>query len=92
MAAGHRCRSTDADTAYLVAKEKELNAMLDKVARQNKATLVDGYQGGIGKDACKEPTVRWVEPQVAPVEAAPLHPNAAGMAGYAKAVEGAIPK
>jgi lysophospholipase L1-like esterase len=85
---------TDWDAPYLVAKEKELNKMLaDQVAADpatNKAKLVDGYRAGIGHDACQGPSTRWVEPQVVPVGAAPLHPNLAGMQGYARAVEGAL--
>jgi lysophospholipase L1-like esterase len=97
-ASGHGCWPqvpiTDADAAYVVAKEEELNAMLAKVAKANNATLVDGYQAaGNNHDACqKTPAQRWVEPEVAPVGAAPLHPNINGMQGYAKAVEAAINK
>jgi lysophospholipase L1-like esterase len=97
-ASGHGCWPTvpitDGDAAYLVAKEKELNAMLATQANANKATLVDAYKAGIGHDACKPPplptsqpddNVRWVEPAAG--FAAPLHPNAVGMKGTALAVE-----
>jgi len=97
---GHGCWPqvpiTDGDAAYVVAKEEELNKMLaDQVAADpatNKAKLVDGYAAaGNDHDACqKTPDQRWVEPQVAPVGAAPLHPNINGMNGYAKAVEDAV--
>jgi lysophospholipase L1-like esterase len=86
---------TDSDAKYLRDKEVELNDMLaDQVAADpaaNKAKLVDAYKAGIGHDACvTDPTARWVEPEVAPVGAAPLHPNIHGMNGYAKEVEAAI--
>ena len=95
---GHGCWPTvpvsDGDAAYVVAKEKELNQMLaDQVAADkatNKAKLVDAYSDGVGHDACQLPGTRWVEPEVAPVGAAPLHPNLDGMKGYAKALEGAL--
>jgi hypothetical protein len=86
---------TDSDARYLRDKEVELNKMLaDAVAADpattNKAKLVDVYIAGIGLDACEKPGTRWVEPQVAPVGAAPLHPNLDGMKGTAKAVEDAV--
>jgi lysophospholipase L1-like esterase len=97
-ASGHGCWPTvpvsDGDAAYVVAKEKELNQMLaDQVAADpatNKAKLVDAYSDGVGHDACQLPGTRWVEPEVAPVGAAPLHPNLDGMKGYAKALEGKL--
>jgi hypothetical protein len=98
--AGHGCWPqvpvTDGDAAYVVAKEEQLNKMLaDQVAADpattNKAKLVDGYAAaGQNHDACQDPGTRWVEPQVAPVGAAPLHPNLNGMKGYAKAVGAAV--
>jgi lysophospholipase L1-like esterase len=91
---GHGCWPTvpitDGDAGYVVAKEEELNKMLADQAAANNATLVDGYKAGTGHDACKDPGTRWVEPEVAPVGAAPLHPNLDGMKGYANAVEGAF--
>jgi len=85
---------TDGDAPWVVAKEKELNAMLATQASANKTTLVDAYKAGIDHDACKPPplptsqpndNVRWVEPAAG--FAAPLHPNAVGMRGTANAVE-----
>ncbi len=70
---------TDGDVPYLVAKEKQLNAMLDNATVANGDTYVDTYAGSIGRDACQSPTVRWVEPVVPVNPAAPVHPNAAGM-------------
>jgi lysophospholipase L1-like esterase len=81
---------TDPDALYLRNKEVELNTMLATQAAAKGATLVNGYKAGIGHDACASPSTRWVEPQVAPVGAAPLHPNKRGMDGYAKTVEAAL--
>ncbi|HEY7076124.1 MAG TPA: SGNH/GDSL hydrolase family protein [Solirubrobacteraceae bacterium] len=75
-----------ADVPYLRAKEKELNAMLATQAGLHGAELVDDYTAGIGHDACKSPSVRWVEPLVPATAAAPFHPNARGEAGVAAAV------
>jgi lysophospholipase L1-like esterase len=78
------------DVPYLRAKEKELNAMLAQQAAAPAAAgftkLVDDYTASIGHDACKSPTVRWVEPLVPANAAAPFHPNARGEAGVAAAV------
>ena len=94
-ASGHGCWPrvpiTDGDAAYVVAKEKELNQMLADQAAANNAKLVDAYEDGVGHDACVlDPTARWVEPEVAPAGAAPLHPNLNGMKGYAGAVKAAF--
>jgi hypothetical protein len=77
------------DVPYLRAKERELNAMLAQVAGANGARLVDDYTASLGKDACKSPGVRWVEPLVPANLAAPFHPNARGEAGVAVPVAAA---
>lgn len=77
---------TDGDAAYVGAKQNELNKMLADQAAANKASLVDAYTRGIGHDACKPETERWVEPPAPNNAAAPLHPNLAGMQGTADAV------
>jgi hypothetical protein len=81
------------DVPYLRQKEKDLNAMLaQQVAAARNAdptfnvVLVDDYTASIGHDACKSPTVRWVEPLVPANAAAPFHPNARGEAGVAAVV------
>jgi lysophospholipase L1-like esterase len=70
---------TDEDVPYLQGIHKKLNQMLADQAAANGATIVDAYTAGIGHDACKLPTVRWVEPAAPASPAAPLHPNLAGM-------------
>jgi hypothetical protein len=77
---------TPGDVPYLRAKEVQLNAMLAAEAASNHAGFVDAYAASIGRDACKLPTIRWVEPVVPVSPAFPVHPNAAGMAGAAAVV------
>jgi hypothetical protein len=79
------------DVPYLRDKEKQLNAMLAQQAAAAAGPtfdvrLVDDYTASIGHDACKSPTVRWVEPLVPANPAAPFHPNARGEAGVAAVV------
>ena len=74
---------TDGDVPYLRDKEKQLNAMIQNVTTSSGDVYVDAYAGSIGRDACQLPTVRWVEPVIPVNPAAPVHPNAAGMQGYA---------
>lgn len=75
------------DVPYLRQKEKDLNTMLaQQAAATSFTTLVDDYTASIGHDACKSPTVRWVEPLVPANPAAPFHPNARGEAGVATVV------
>jgi lysophospholipase L1-like esterase len=78
------------DVPYLRAKEKELNAMLASQAAARGATYVDVYTPSIGRDACRSSGTRWVEPIIPANAAAPVHPNARGMAGMAAAVVAAL--
>jgi hypothetical protein len=78
------------DVPYLHATEERLNAMLATTAATNGATLVDWYTPSIGHDACKGGSTRWVEPLIPGELSAPVHPNKAGMAGAAVALEAAI--
>ena len=78
------------DVAYLRSVERNLNAMLAQQAGANGARIVDDYSASIGRDACKSPSTRWVEPLVPANLAAPFHPNARGEAGIAAVVVGAV--
>jgi hypothetical protein len=78
------------DVPYLHATEERLNAMLATTAAANGATIVDWYSASIGHDSCKGSSTRWVEPVIPNELAAPVHPNKAGMAGGAAALEAAI--
>jgi hypothetical protein len=78
------------DVSYLRGVAKNLNAMLAQQATDNGARIVDDYTASIGRDACKSPTTRWVEPLVPANLAAPFHPNARGEAGIAAVVVRAV--
>ena len=78
------------DVPYLRSVEKNLNAMLAEEAAANGARIVDDYTAGLGRDACKSSSTRWVEPLVPANAAAPFHPNARGEAGIATVVVGAV--
>jgi len=70
--------------------EKRLNATIQYVAASHGEVYVDTYGPSIGHDACKPPTVRWVEPVVPMLDAAPVHPNRLGMEASARAVRSAM--
>jgi lysophospholipase L1-like esterase len=78
------------DADYIQAKIDQLNGVLANAAATHGATYVDIRTPGIGKDVCKSASVRWVEPFIPGNVAAPLHPNATGMAGMAAVVAAAI--
>ena len=78
------------DVPYLHATEERLDSMLATEASLNEATLVNWYAASVGHDSCKSSSVRWVEPLIPGELAYPVHPNKAGMAGGAAALEAAI--
>lgn len=73
------------DVAYLRLKVKELNTMLANQASSNNATYVDTARSSIGHDFCNLAD-HWVEGLVPTTDAAPVHPNAKGMANTANDV------
>ncbi len=79
-----------ADTAYLDTAERHLDAMLAGQARAAGAAFVDAYAGGDGHDMCAPQERRWVEGIVPRSPAAPVHPNARGMAEVARRVAAAL--
>ena len=82
---------SNGDLPWLRAKNKELNSMLAAQAAANGARYIDTYTPGIGHDACQDNGVRWVEGIVPRLlQAAPVHPNATGMAGVASVVAARI--
>jgi hypothetical protein len=60
--------------------------MLASTAAAGDAVYVDTYGPSAGHSACVLPGDRWVEPLVTRSGAAPVHPNARGMEGIARAV------
>jgi lysophospholipase L1-like esterase len=81
---------TAGDVRYLDGVERDLNDMLTTQAQANGATFVDTYDPSIGHDTCQAEGTRWIEPPVPGTDSAPVHPNAAGEAAMAAAVESAI--
>jgi lysophospholipase L1-like esterase len=74
------------DFPYLRDTEKRLNLMLRLVAALHHADYVDTYRPTIGRDMCKAPADRWIEPLQPTSPAAPAHPNALGEQAMARAV------
>jgi hypothetical protein len=81
---------TTGDVAYLNGVEKELNSMLSSEAAANDDSYVDTYTPGVGHDACKSASVRYVEPVIPESDAFSVHPNERGMAADASEVEAAM--
>jgi lysophospholipase L1-like esterase len=78
------------DATYIQSKVDQLNGVLAAAASRHHASYVDIRTPGIGKDVCASPLTRWVEPLVPANLAAPLHPNATGMAGMAGVLTAAV--
>ncbi len=77
---------TEGDVPYLRSKATQLNSMLRTQAESAGIGYVHTYGPSRGHSACALPTKRWVEPLFPTSPAAPVHPNARGMAGMAKVV------
>ena len=74
------------DVAWLRAVEGRLNAMLADEATKAGGAFVDTYSSSAGHDVCRLPGRKWVEGIVPTAPAAPVHPNALGMANTAEQV------
>jgi hypothetical protein len=74
------------DVTYLHDKEQQLNRMLRERAGKAGVGYVDTYTPSVGRDACADRQVRWVEPLVPLAPAASVHPNERGEQGMADAV------
>jgi hypothetical protein len=79
-----------ADMPFLVAKFKEMNAMLASQAAANDATYIDIYTSSIGHDACQIPAVAWVNGLVVVPPSYPAHPNQLGLSNSGRVVAAAI--
>lgn len=77
---------TAGDVAYLRQTEKRLDAMLEREAQRAGADYVDTYAPTIGHDVCQRIGTKWIEGIIPTSPAAPVHPNAQGMAAMALAV------
>lgn len=76
------------DVVYLRAKTVELNSMIQDVATAAGVHFVDLYAPSVGHDMCDGD--RWVESIVPLTLAAPVHPNAKGMAAFGAIVSAAV--
>ena len=81
---------TTTDVPYLRQVALELNGMLRSVANANGATFVDTYTSSLPFNACTPAATRYVEPLIPGNPAAPVHPNARGMAHDAALLEAAM--
>ncbi|MFC8129977.1 SGNH/GDSL hydrolase family protein [Streptomyces sp. NPDC057302] len=76
----------DKDANYLQARVNQLNGVLADQSRTHHATYVDTAAVSAGHDTCAKPAERYIEGLVPTSVAAPLHPNARGMAAFGTAV------
>lgn len=68
------------DGPYFDSVERQLNKMVATEARKAGDRFIDTYTWSYGHDACRQPGRKWVEGLVPQAPAAPMHPNATGMA------------
>lgn len=74
------------DTPYFDGIEAELSATMAQQARAAGARFVDAYALSTGRDGCQPADVKWTEGLRPTSPAAPIHPNARGMAAMADMV------
>jgi lysophospholipase L1-like esterase len=72
------------DVPWLVHEQETLNAVVRRAAAVTGARFVDTFTPSAGHDACQAPGTRWIEPATNPINAFPVHPNAAGEAAMAQ--------
>lgn len=78
------------DVPWLVHQAEVANDVVRRAAARTGARYVDTYTPSAGHDACSGADTRWMEPLVGPVNAFPVHPNAAGEAAMARETLAAI--
>lgn len=78
------------DGDYLQASVDLLSATAKAEAVERGATFVDLAAVSVGHDTCAAPADRYLEGLIPTSIAAPLHPNAAGMAAFGAAVARAV--
>ncbi|MEV0523212.1 SGNH/GDSL hydrolase family protein [Streptomyces sp. NPDC050439] len=76
----------DKDGNYLQARVNQLNGVLAEQSKAHGATYVDTAAVSAGHDTCAAPSERYIEGLVPTSVAAPLHPNARGMAAFGEAI------
>ncbi|RZS43488.1 GDSL-like lipase/acylhydrolase family protein [Herbihabitans rhizosphaerae] len=77
------------DSDYIQASISKMNDALEAVATSAGVTFVDLEPSTVDHTVCAPPNKRFYEPLLPGNPAAPLHPNAAGMANAAKVIAGA---
>ncbi|SFA83949.1 Lysophospholipase L1 [Amycolatopsis marina] len=75
------------DANYLQAKIDELSSAMREQTVAHGATFVDLAPVTVGHDVCAAPRDRYLEGLVPVAPAAPLHPNAKGLAAYGAEVQ-----
>lgn len=78
------------DADYIQSSVNKLSATMREQASARGATFVDLAPVSVGHDTCAAPGARYLEGLVPTTLAAPLHPNAAGMAAFGNAVAQAV--
>jgi lysophospholipase L1-like esterase len=78
------------DANYIQASVDKLSAVLRDQAVSHGATFVDLAAVSIGHDTCAAPWNRYLEGLIPTTAAAPLHPNAQGMAAFGAAVAASV--
>lgn len=78
------------DANYIRATLQYFNQALAEQAAAAGVGFIDLQTPSTGHDPCTPPGTRWIEPYVPASPAAPFHPNARGMRGFADAVIAAV--
>ncbi|MFF0307764.1 SGNH/GDSL hydrolase family protein [Streptosporangium sp. NPDC004379] len=79
-----------ADANYIRATLQYFNRMLAEQAAAAGVGFIDLETPSVGHDPCASSGTRWIEPYVPASPAAPFHPNARGMRGFADVVIPAV--
>ncbi|WP_017584859.1 SGNH/GDSL hydrolase family protein [Nocardiopsis ganjiahuensis] len=78
------------DADYIQGSVDLLNEALERQALAHGGTYVDLAEVSVGHDVCAPPSERYLEGLVPTSVAAPLHPNARGMAAFGEALAEAV--
>ena len=78
------------DATYVHRTIGHLNTMLEQRAAAQGVSYIDLAAGSTGHDVCRPSGSRWIEPYLPASPAAPFHPNALGMKGFANIVTAAV--
>jgi hypothetical protein len=74
------------DADYLQATVNRLSSVIEEEAAEHGARFIDFAAVSEGHDICAAPEDRYYEGILPTTPAAPLHPNAAGMAAFGKVI------